>query len=339
MKGIVQVVLLVLLVKYFGLQSWERYKDEKTVVISEEKDLGPIPAPSVTVCALNPETQMGYKDNSLEYTDYRTSALIDDICKGLHGEDIVRCVEKKTYNLSTVVKHTSKGLAQNNRQKNRTMDHNLTENIQTGSQIWNPEFSYNGAGLCHQLEANMTLGTYQDTDVMWIKSNPNVSSFVLIHDPKLFYLTPNPELPFNAMTVDNMKMHSFKLVKHTNLDLTSKPCNSDPLYSFTACITDPLSKEVGCRLHWDRRTGQDLPICHQMGQYRFFEPIGTHWNLSGLLQTIETICDQLGLIGTHSDQICQIRSNVDHPGLILTDQDPSGPTKDPFGPIRTHLNI
>ena len=116
----------------------------------------------------------------------------------------------------------------------------------------------------------MTLGTNQATDVLWIKLNPNVTSYVFIHDPRLFYFTVNPELPFNAIIVDKMKMHSFKLIKHTNLDLTSKPCNSDRLYSFTDCIRDTLSKEVGCRLHWDKRTGQDLPTCHQLGQYRLF---------------------------------------------------------------------
>ena len=124
-RGIVQVVMLILVVKYFGLQSWQRYKDEKTVVISEKKDLGAIPAPSVTVCAFNPETEMGYTDNAIQHSKYPTSAIVGDICKGLQGEDIVRCIEKKTYNLSTMVRKARKGLpddnnlAQNNPQDNQ----------------------------------------------------------------------------------------------------------------------------------------------------------------------------------------------------------------------------
>ena len=46
-KGLVQVILLVILFKYFGLSSWKRYEEEATIVTSAEKDLGDIPAPTV----------------------------------------------------------------------------------------------------------------------------------------------------------------------------------------------------------------------------------------------------------------------------------------------------
>ena len=46
-KGLVQVILLVILFKYFGLPSWERYQEEAIIVHSAEKDLGDIPAPTV----------------------------------------------------------------------------------------------------------------------------------------------------------------------------------------------------------------------------------------------------------------------------------------------------
>ena len=124
-------------------------------------------------------------------------------------------MENKTYNLSTVVKQARKGLlgnnnlAQNNHQENKIEDNSLNKNSLTDSKFWKTDFAHTSAGLCQHLESNMTMGTNQATDVLFIALNPNLTSFVPIHDPKLFYFTSNPELPFNAMTVNTMKMHSF----------------------------------------------------------------------------------------------------------------------------------
>ena len=107
-KGLVQVTLVIILLKYFGLHSWQRFKEEKTIVTSAEKYLGEISAPSVTVCAQNLKTQIGYKDDFLGAELATSSGIIDEICQGLQGEDIVHCVEENTYNISTVIKHASK---------------------------------------------------------------------------------------------------------------------------------------------------------------------------------------------------------------------------------------
>ena len=48
-KGLIQGTLLIIVFFYFGLDSWHKYQDEKTVVTVVEVDLGDIPAPSVTV--------------------------------------------------------------------------------------------------------------------------------------------------------------------------------------------------------------------------------------------------------------------------------------------------
>ena len=254
-KGLVQVTLLVILLKYFGLQSWQRFKDEKTIVTSAEKDLGEIPAPSITVCVLNPKTQLGYKDDLLGADLVTSSDVIGEICKGLQGEDIVRCLEEKSYNISTGVKQASKGF--------------LGDNIPTDSRFWNAEFSSGREGLCHQLEANMTLGTDQDTDPLVITFNAALSPWVWIHDPNFFITSSNPGLPITMMSIKHTKWYSFRLVLHQNLDLASKPCNSAPLYSFTGCVKTSLSKEAGCRLHWDSWTDRAMPECDKLEQYRY----------------------------------------------------------------------
>ena len=150
------LLLLVLLLKYFGFSSWERYCDEKTVVTSAKKDFGEIRAPTVTVCSYNPKSQLGYKDNSLHKSNFPTNEIVGEICKGLQGEDIIQCLEEKTYNLSTVVEQASKG------------PYGSTPQLLTDSTYWHPEFSYTPSGLCYQLETNMTLGTDDKTDILSI---------------------------------------------------------------------------------------------------------------------------------------------------------------------------
>ena len=252
-KGSVQVLLFVILLKYFGLPSWERYQEESTVVTSVEKDLGLIPAPTVTVCPTNPETFLGFKDDSVRLEDFPNSEFVFELCKGLEGEDIVRCVEKKTFGLSEGIHMAKKGFVENF----------------TDPRFWSPEFSLSNSGICYQLETNITLGVKKKTDVLWIvfKTNKSIVSF---HDPN-FFIIPNssPGFPLNVLVIGKrMIWYSFKLVQHNNLNLASKRCNPDPLYSFTRCIKTSLSKEVGCKLHWDRWTPQEIPTCQHLEQYR-----------------------------------------------------------------------
>ena len=138
-KCLVQITLLVILLKYFGLQSWQRFKEEKTILTSAEKDLGEISAPSVTVCVQNPKTQFGYKDDSLGGKLVTSSEIIGKICQGLQGEEIVRCLEEKSYNLLTAVIQASKGF--------------LEDTIPTDTRFWKAEFS---SGRDGPLELNKT---------------------------------------------------------------------------------------------------------------------------------------------------------------------------------------
>ena len=247
---------MVILFKYFGLQSWERYWQEKTVVTSAEMDLGGIPAPTVTVCPQNPRSLMGYKNNSVNMEAFPSSEIVFEVCKGLEGEDIVRCVEDKTFSLSDGIHFARKGYS------------GLGGNF-TDPKFWTPEFSFSAAGICYQLEANTTLGIKRPLHVLWILLKTR-QTVIFIHNSNFFFGSVNPGFPLNMMYIaKTMKMHSFRLVRHDNLDLATKPCNPNPLYSFTRCIKTSISKEVGCRLHWDRWTNQALPTCNHLEQYRW----------------------------------------------------------------------
>ena len=92
----------------------------------------------------------------------------------------------------------------------------------------------------------------------------------MIHDPNYFLINMNPGLPFQVLSIleSKMTMHQLIVVRHENLDVPSKPCNPDLSYRFTGCIKEVFSREVGCRLPWDRWTGLETPVCHHLHQYR-----------------------------------------------------------------------
>ena len=228
LKRLVEVLLLIVLFIYFGLPSWEKYQEEKTIVTSVEKDLGGIPAPTITVCAMNSKTQMGYKNDSISKMNFPTSEIIGEICNGLQGKDIVGCAEDATFSRSSVVKRASKGL--------------VGQNDLTKARFWSPEFSYSGNGICYQLEANTTLGTEQETDVLVMEMNTTLSPWIMIHSPQFFVVNSNPGLPMNLIAIDGMTMLTFQLVLHINLPTSSKPCHPDLLYSFTGCIKTSISQ-------------------------------------------------------------------------------------------------
>ena len=252
-KGLIQGTLLIIVFVYFGLDSWHKYQDEKTVVTVVEVDLGDIPAPSVTVCSLVATNYLGWTDPTLNMGEFPTSEIVGVVCPGLERDKLVDCVEKNTINLTTIVKNAGKGFLENN----------LTD-----ARFWRPEFSYSNNGICQTLESNMTLGTSLGTESLRIELNSNFLNYVYVHEPNLFFLNRNPSMTFKMIRVDDNRVYKFNMVRHVDKDVLPKRCNPLPSYSFTACIKKVFSREVGCRLHWDRWTDQSLPECQTGDQYR-----------------------------------------------------------------------
>ena len=253
-KVVIQTTLLVIVFYYFGIDCWNKYMAEKTVVTVVEEDLGEIAAPSVTVCSLDAKTYMGWADPGFTFEKFPTSEIVGEMCPNLEGDDLVDCVEKNTFNLTTIVKNAGKGL--------------LGKNQLNDTKYWRPEFSYSSQGMCQTLETNLTLGTAMTTESLKIELNANFANYITVHDPKLYLASWNPSVPFQSMRVDGSTVYRFNVVRHRNLDVRSKRCNPDPSYSFTSCIKKRFSSEVGCRLHWDRWTDPALPECHSLEQYR-----------------------------------------------------------------------
>ena len=252
-KMLVQMVLLVAFWSLFGSELLERYQEKKVVVTISESDYGYIPAPAVTVCALDTQNQIGFKMkmNMSLILDFE---IISSICAGKTDREITNCIEESTYSLNSSIKHLARGFQ-----------------IDQVEVKWHPEFSVVVSGMCHTLEAGFNLGFDFSNSSMMMEFNESLSVITYIHDEKFFFINSNPGLPFNEKRQGDPKMIEVKFlaVEHRNLDTPSKRCNPDPAYSFSACVKEAFSRDAGCRLKWDRWTDRALPICHHLKQYRF----------------------------------------------------------------------
>jgi hypothetical protein len=63
---------------------------------------------------------------------------------------------------------------------------------------------------------------------------------------------------------------SVSLTEHEELWTPQDPCVEEPTYSFQGCIKESLSREAGCRMHWDTVSDQTKPVCTTLAQYEPF---------------------------------------------------------------------
>ena len=67
------------------------------------------------------------------------------------------------------------------------------------------------------------------------------------------------------------------LTKTKKLNLGHRPCEEKTDYSFTICVKESLSEQVGCRTPWDRRSLYEREICTEESQIKMFEQL--YWVL------------------------------------------------------------
>ena len=67
------------------------------------------------------------------------------------------------------------------------------------------------------------------------------------------------------------------MTKHKKLNLPDRPCEETATYSFTICVKESLSQQVGCRLPWDKRSRQEREVCSEEPEIKMFEQL--HWFL------------------------------------------------------------
>ena len=223
-KLFVVVVLLAVFIRYFGLNSMERYHEKKVYVTSTQKLEEFIPAPALTICPMNsfpdvPDEEMMTMGNPFEVLcgsgDGNASAIVD-------------CVENLAYNLTDLVELEAKGSMPKFR-----------EEPATGpvAEHWKVEF-INGRGLCLIHQSHDHFGSDDWAHAIVVRLKPDLEYNLFIHDPNFFVLSHNPGLGLNKLFL-KMKTSIFvklTVVEHHNLDVPNKQCIPQAGYSFTGNI-------------------------------------------------------------------------------------------------------
>ena len=252
---VLQFLLFVLFFSFFGLESLKRYWKYEVVELHSEKRLGGLPVPAVTFCPMNPSTSIGYRTHKIDLEGVLNGKVLDMICKNKMGIELKKCVQEEAFDLSTAITSVST--------KPYETEHDLDESL------WAPHFSYTLCGLCFTYNSSLKLGVDLDTSRLFFTLNESLSYVVFFHDPNLLVLNFNPDMPMTQMTYYKpWQIRRMKVVQHEKLNVPTKPCNTDPDYSFTGCVRKALSMSVGCRLPWDQWTSTDVPLCTTVDQFR-----------------------------------------------------------------------
>ena len=186
-KLILQLWLLGLFMRYFGLPALERYHNKEVIVVTSKRESEGIPVPAVTIAVQKNDTKNGWKDTEIKW------GFVKRLCSsGNTAEAITDCIEKQTYNLSEIVTGVDLGFW---RFSNKVEDVN-----------WKEDFAHSYAGRTYTLELSLKLRVVglQEEDqsdiayynkrsrnILNIGLQENLSYELFIHDPKYFYVTTN----------------------------------------------------------------------------------------------------------------------------------------------------
>ena len=143
---------------------------------------------------------------------------------------------------------------------------------------WMEDFAHNYAGRTYTLELPIKLRASSFSEnslnigLKPIVNNGNygVNYEIYIHDPKIFYVTRNPEpghpsirIGFNFETLPYV--YAFALTEVVELNIPDDPCNEDRDYNFQNCIKESFTRRIGCRTKWD--VLNNLPLCATMKEF------------------------------------------------------------------------
>ena len=181
----------------------------------------------------------------LEITIYPRNPLTDygwhvrPNCGG-SGADFINCIEKHAY------------------LKEDIFPFPLNSSIKSYYQ-----HSYTGIIYSLKFDAGMIGHRYHTS--FRLSLNENLSYEIAITDPKLYFISGNPETFKKANVILQRKAKTLKVnlkpIRHEKLNQPEKPCKKSPDYNVGDCIEKSLMVEAGCQPPWRRVDVEGLPLC------------------------------------------------------------------------------
>ena len=267
-NSIIQIILFVLFLVFFGIPSIEKYLDKQTIMVSSEEQTNGIEAPAITLVALKKRgVPTGWKSVNKDL-NYQSFVMIHH-CQAMNFTDMDICQKNDTYERGDFLMSAALGFFKEN-----------STSLLNESSMWTEDMAVTYYGRHFTLNPSMTM-TKTPHHAFIFQVDKSFGYYVWLHDENFFIVNQNPfGLPSklwiitgNELSGKNGLYHEITLTKHKKLNLDRRPCEEDPKYSFLTCTKEKLSEKVGCRLPWDRWSKQDRAICTAEHEFGHFEQI------------------------------------------------------------------
>ena len=235
-KTILQLLLFCLFLGFFGIPSFSKYQKKETIVVKSEKDTVGIEAPAVTLVAT--KNKFGWK--SARNESYWYNFVLYEHCERINMT-IEQCVQKDSFKLTDFLEDARIEKAMNS-------SVSVFLNLSSASADWGEDMTATAFGKYFTFKPPKFTTLNQDSCMNFILLR-NFTYNAFVHDEDFFVNNANPlGPPVNYWIFEgpSQKNHYQELIltKHTKLNLDQRPCEEDPVYSFTKCIKENSSKKV-----------------------------------------------------------------------------------------------
>ena len=126
-------------------------------------------------------------------------------------------------------------------------------------------FQHYYTGIVYSLELDTAMIGIKYHTTFKLSLNENLTYEIALTDPKLNFMSGNPETFPKAQVILQSKTKTIKLnlkpIRHEKLNLPAKPCDDSPDYNVGDCIEKSLMVKAGCQPPWRRVDVEDLPVC------------------------------------------------------------------------------
>ena len=228
---------------FFGLPSYQTFTKAKTLLVSSRVLFDQKRPPAVTIYAWQGDPFNGWRQNIEQ--NWSTPVTGCDTSSGF--DQVVSCIQEKTFNLTEVV--------------------DLGKHDLNCERRWSEEIGFLNAGKSYLFTTTCTISPEKPL-IIYLKNGFNFTVF--IHDKDYFIPTANPDvMPHILLTMDQVstKLAYLKPVYYQMMDKPDHRCQLASSYSFTNCVKASLSKHIGCGMPWDQQYHQgNLPNCTRMDQ-------------------------------------------------------------------------
>ena len=245
---ILQLILLVIFLSYFGLPSLWRYLEWEVLTIDSRKETRGVPAPAITFCARSPKTGPWREEGGLEKNLERCNT----------SKDVFACMETQAWAREDVVTNAEDGKKQD----------------MSSSNLWKSQF-LKGFWSCHTFSLNdERIGP---SDEIFFHLNRSMLYAFYIRGPDFFIQNYNPlAFPNNYGKLfpskDCNSYFTLALTERRELNTKEDPCERRDGYSFVSCIEESVAGQVGCALEGGKAKSE-REQCYSVDQYRFLEII------------------------------------------------------------------